>query len=55
MNENNYKPKPGDMEIRILKDGKVMMVVPDEELMEIARGMDPTNETLPPIEESQGD
>jgi tRNA1(Val) A37 N6-methylase TrmN6 len=43
MNNTPYKTKPGDMEIRILKSGKVVMIVPDEKLMEIARTVDPDN------------
>ncbi len=36
MNETEYKRKPGDFEIRILHDGQVVFVAPDESLMEIA-------------------
>jgi len=36
MNETEYKRKPGDFEIRILRDGQVVFVAPDESLMEIA-------------------
>jgi len=32
-----YKRKPGEFEIRILKNGKVMMAAPDEALVEIAQ------------------
>lgn len=53
MKKENYKPKPGDMEIRILKNGTVFMTVPDEKLMQIARTVDPNNETLPPLEKPQ--
>ena len=41
MKKKSYKRKPGDFEIRILKDGKVIMIAPDEALMEIAQKVDP--------------
>ncbi|MBN1974252.1 MAG: hypothetical protein JW787_11470 [Sedimentisphaerales bacterium] len=47
MKTNNYKPEPGDMEIRILNDGRVFMAVPDEKLIEIAHTLDPNNAALP--------
>jgi tRNA1(Val) A37 N6-methylase TrmN6 len=46
MSNKPYKPKPGDMEIRILNNGKVVMIIPDEELMQIARAIDPDNYAL---------
>ena len=36
MSKKPYKRKPGDFEVRILSDGRVVMVAPDEELIEIA-------------------
>ena len=41
MKKKSYKRKPGDFEIRILKDGKVIMIAPDETLMKIAQMVDP--------------
>lgn len=41
MKNKPYKRKPGDFEIRILKNGKVVMVAPDEGLVEIAQAVDP--------------
>ena len=41
MKKRPYKRKPGDFEIRILKNGKVVMVAPDETLVEIAQTVDP--------------
>ena len=41
MKKTPYKRKPGDFEIRILKNGKVVMVAPDETLVEIAQVVDP--------------
>jgi len=38
-----YMRKPGDFEIRILKDGKVVMLAPDETLMEIAKIIEPNH------------
>jgi hypothetical protein len=43
MKKKSYKRKPGDFEIRILKNGKVVMIAPDEALMEIAQIVDPKN------------
>jgi hypothetical protein len=37
MSKKPYKRKPGDFEVRILSDGRMVMVAPDEELIEIAR------------------
>ena len=41
MKNTPYKRKPGDFEIRILKNGKVVMVAPDETLVEIAQTVAP--------------
>ena len=41
MKKTPYKRKPGDFEIRILKNGKVVMVAPDETLVEIAQTVVP--------------
>ena len=43
MNTEPYKRKPGDFEIRILNDGKVVMIAPDESLIEVAHSVDPIN------------
>lgn len=48
MKKKPYKRKPGDFEIRILSSGKVIMITPDEALMEIARVVEPSNFALPP-------
>jgi predicted metal-dependent hydrolase len=34
-----YKRRPGDMEIRILPDGRVVVVAPDERMIEIANNV----------------
>lgn len=36
----------GDMEIRVLKDGKVVLVAPDEKLISVAEAIDPDNAEL---------
>lgn len=51
MKKKPYKRKPGDFEIRILSSGKVIMITPDEALMEIARLVEPNNCALPPQRE----
>jgi hypothetical protein len=48
MKENSpYKRKQGEQEIRILQDGRVVMIAPDEKLMEVAQVIDPDNPQLP--------
>ncbi len=53
MKKDIYKAKPGEMEIRILKNGTVFMAVPDERLIQIARTLNPDNNSLPPIDDTQ--
>jgi tRNA1(Val) A37 N6-methylase TrmN6 len=55
MKSTPYKRKPGDFEIRILNNGKVIMIIPDESLMEIAQKIDPYNCALPPATEIRED
>ena len=55
MKKTPYKPEPGDMEIRILNNGKVMMVLPDQKLIEIAQSLDPNNYALPQTTENKKD
>ena len=50
-----YKTKPGDMEIRILNNGKIMMVLPDQKLIEIAQSLDPNNSALTQATENKED
>lgn len=40
MRNKPYKRKPGDFEIRILRDGRVIMLVPDENLLEAAHAIE---------------
>ena len=46
MTEKPYKRKTGDFEVRVLKDGRVIMIAPDQELMEVAEAIDPNNDKL---------
>jgi hypothetical protein len=48
MKKKPYRRKCGDFELRVLTDGRVIMLAPDDELMEIARNLDPNSELLPP-------
>ncbi len=40
MSKKPYKREQGDLELRILKDGRLVMVAPDETLMEIAQALE---------------
>jgi hypothetical protein len=40
MRSKPYKRKPGDFEIRILRDGQVVVLVPDEKLLEVAQAIE---------------
>ena len=53
MKHKYYKRKPGDFEIRIMCDGRVVMVAPDETLMEVAKALDPENTKLPVKKETE--
>jgi len=39
MKEKAYQKQPGDYEIRFLKDGRVVFVGPDQELLDLAQAM----------------
>jgi len=39
MKKKPYKSKPGEFEIRILKKGSIVMIAPDEALLEVARSI----------------
>lgn len=47
MSQGPYKRKQGEFELRVLKDGRLVMVAPDETLLEIGqsvtRAVDPTS------------
>jgi len=53
MKNKPYKRKPGDFEIRILKNGRVVMITPDETLLEVAQAVDPNSSVLPPKMETK--
>ena len=55
MKSEPYKRRPGDFEIRVLKSGRVVMLGPDEALLEAARSLDPNNSELSPRTESNKD
>lgn len=48
-----YKRKPGEFEIRILSDGRVVIVAPDETLLEIAQVLDPNSGLSCPAEQDE--
>jgi hypothetical protein len=50
-----YKRKPGDFEIRVLKSGRVVMIAPDETMLEVAQAVDPGNANLSPKTEKEKD
>jgi hypothetical protein len=53
MKNSPYKRKPGDFEVRILSDGRVVMIAPDEELLEVAKAIDPNSSNLAPETENE--
>ena len=40
MNKEPYKRKAGDFEIRVLPDGRLVMIAPDETLVEVAESLE---------------
>jgi len=48
-----YKRKQGEQEIRILHDGRVVMIAPDEQLLEVAKVVDPDNPHLSPNQKEE--
>lgn len=46
MKKKPYKRKPGDLEVRILSDGRVVMIAPDEGLLEVAQAIEPKKDDL---------
>ena len=47
MSRKPYKREQGDLELRILKDGRLVMVAPDETLMEIAQALETQADSEP--------
>ena len=40
MRSKPYKRRPGDFEIRLLKDGRVVLIGPDQALVDLAQGLE---------------
>jgi hypothetical protein len=40
MSQKPYQREQGDFELRILKDGRLVMIAPDETLLEIAQAFE---------------
>lgn len=53
MKKSRYKRKCGDFEIRVTADGRVIMLAPDEELLQVAEALEPGNELLSPVKEKK--
>ena len=47
MSRKPYKREQGDFELRILKDGRLVMVAPDETLLEIAQAFETQADSEP--------
>ena len=43
MKKKPYKRKPGEFEMRILRDGRLVVVTPDDGIMDVVAAMDPDN------------
>ncbi len=52
MSQKPYKRQQGDFELRILRDGRLVMVAPDETLMEIARTLEDSADSGSPTQNS---
>jgi hypothetical protein len=55
MNKTPYKRQPGDYEIRLLKDGRMVLVGPDQTLLDIAKEMSEPTPDMPPKERNADD
>jgi hypothetical protein len=55
MKKKPYKRKPGDLEVRILADGRVVMIAPDEMLLEVAQAIEPKRDDLLEAMETEKD
>jgi hypothetical protein len=51
--KQHYQRKIGDFEIRILPDGRVVFVAPDEQLTEVAQALEQPDTTIVQVEENQ--
>lgn len=55
MSRDPYEKQPGDYEIRFLKDGRVVFVGPDQELLDLAQGLELPSDDRPDAERKQDD
>jgi hypothetical protein len=46
MEQKSYRRRKGDLEIRVLRDGRLVVAAPDAALLEIARTMYPNDKRL---------
>lgn len=53
MRKQPRKRRPGEFELRVLPDGRIAMIAPDQALLDLAGELDPGNEALPPSKEKQ--
>jgi hypothetical protein len=47
MSQKPYQREQGDFELRILKDGRLVMIAPDETLLEIAQALETPTDSEP--------
>jgi hypothetical protein len=40
MTKRPYKRRPGDLEIRLLRDGRLVFIGPDQALIDLAQGLE---------------
>ena len=55
MSKQPYKRQPGDYEIRLLNDGRMVLVGPDQTLLEIAKELSEPTPDMPPKERTTDD
>lgn len=55
MKKKPYKRKCGDFEVRVLADGRVVMIAPDQKLLDLARQLDPNTQDVPQTTENKQD
>ena len=53
MSQTSYQRQQGDFELRILSDGRLVMIAPDETLLEIAKTLETNTEEGPQHGENQ--
>jgi hypothetical protein len=45
MSRKPYRRKQGEFELRVLKDGRLVLIAPDEALLEIGRTLEESGDT----------